>query len=88
MPTYEHKCFSCQQEFEDTYSIHAAVPTVCPLCNVEGQVKRLISGNVSANVELTGRELVQKLWKEGKDLARQARKDEKLARSLYGRNDD
>jgi putative FmdB family regulatory protein len=88
MPTYEHKCEACQQEFEDTYSIHAAVPTVCPLCNAEGQVKRLISGNVSANVELTGRELVQKLWKEGKDLARQARKDEKLARTLYGSNDD
>jgi putative FmdB family regulatory protein len=86
MPTYCHICKACQQEFEDIYSIHAPVPTVCPLCNVEGQVKRLISGNVSANVELTGRELVQKLWKEGKDLARQARKDEKLARTLYGRN--
>ncbi|MCK9567821.1 zinc ribbon domain-containing protein [Candidatus Pacearchaeota archaeon] len=84
MPTYLHICNACNQEFEDIYSIHAAVPTVCPNCNVEGQVKRLISCNVSANVELTGRELVQKLWKEGKDLARQARTDEKLARTLYG----
>lgn len=88
MPTYDHICQACNQEFEDTYSIHADIPNVCPLCKTEGQIRRLISCQVSANVELTGRELVQKLWKEGKDLARQARKDEKLARSLYGSNDD
>jgi putative FmdB family regulatory protein len=87
MPTYDHLCEACQQEFEDTYSIHAPIPTACPNCGVEGQVKRLISCNVSAQVELTGRDLVQKLWKEGKDIARQARKDEKLARNLYGNND-
>lgn len=88
MPTYSHICNSCNQEFEDIYSIHAPVPTICPLCKTEGQVKRQISCNISANVELTGRDLVQKLWKDGKDLARQARKDEKLARSLYGSNDE
>jgi len=86
MPTYDHLCEACQQEFEDIYSIHAPVPTTCPICKVDGQVKRLISGNVSAQVELTGRDLVQKLWKEGKDIARQARKDEKLAHNLYGDN--
>jgi putative FmdB family regulatory protein len=87
MPTYDHLCEACNQEFEDTYSIHAPIPTTCPNCKVDGQVKRLISCNVSAQVELTGRDLVQKLWKEGKDIARQARKDEKLARNLYGNND-
>ena len=84
MPTYEHACKNCAHEWEDTYSIHAAVPNTCPNCKEEGHVKRLISGNVSATVILEGRELVEKLWKEGKDLARQARKDEKLAQNLYG----
>ncbi len=84
MPTYCHICNACHKEFEDTYSIHAPVPTKCPNCNTEGQVKRLISSNVSTNVELSGRELVNKLWKEGKELARQARKDETLAHNLYG----
>ena len=84
MPNYDHRCNSCQHEWEDTYSIKDPVPTICPNCNVDGQVQRLISSNVSAQVELTGRELVNKLWKEGKDLARQARKDEKLAHNLYG----
>lgn len=84
MPTYLHICKECNQEFEDTYSIHASVPTICPLCNTEGKVQRLIYGNTSANVKLEGRELVTKLWKEGKELARQARKDETLANNLYG----
>jgi putative FmdB family regulatory protein len=84
MPTYCHICNACNTEFEDTYSIHAPVPNICPNCKVEGQVKRLISCNVSANIELSGRDLVNKLWKEGKDLARKARTDEKLARNLYG----
>ena len=84
MPTYCHICNSCQHEWEDIYSIKQDPPTTCPNCNVEGHVQRLISSNISANVELTGRDLVQKLWKEGKDIARQARKDEKLAHNLYG----
>lgn len=84
MPTYDHICESCNQEFEDTYSITAPIPSVCPKCGVEGKVKRLISGSGSGKVELQGRELVEKLWKEGKDLARRARKDENLAANLYG----
>jgi putative FmdB family regulatory protein len=88
MPTYSHICKNCNQEFEDTYSIHASVPTTCPLCNVDGYVTRQIYGLTTSIVELAGRELVQKLWKEGKDMARQARKDERLARNLYGSNDD
>jgi putative FmdB family regulatory protein len=84
MPSYDHKCSNCNHEWEDTYSIKAEVPNTCPNCNKEGFVKRLISSGTSANVILEGRELVQKLWKEGKDLARQARTNEKLAHNLYG----
>lgn len=84
MPTYEHKCESCEHEWEQAYSIKDPVPDLCPNCGVNGKVKRLISMPAGVTVELTGRELVNKLWKEGKDLARQARKDEKLAHNLYG----
>ena len=84
MPTYLHSCQKCLKEFEDTYSIHAPVPTVCPLCKTEGQVKRLISSQGIVRVQLEGRELVESLWKEGKDLARRAKKDDNLAANLYG----
>jgi putative FmdB family regulatory protein len=85
MPTYEHKCSACEHEWEDIYSMRDPVPTVCPNCKVEGQVKRLISVPGKGNVELTGRDLTTKLWNEGKDLARKARTDYKLAENLYGR---
>lgn len=84
MPTYEHKCKSCGHEWEEIYSMTDPVPSTCPECKTEGQVIRLISGGGGVKVELEGRELVQKLWKEGKDLAKQARKDENLAADLYG----
>ena len=84
MPTYTHICEKCLQEFEDTYSIHAPIPTVCPLCQTEGQVKRLISSQGIVRVQLEGRELVESLWKEGKDMAKRAKKDDNLAANLYG----
>jgi putative FmdB family regulatory protein len=83
MPSYDHICGNCQHEWEDTYSIHAEVPDTCPNCQVKGQVKRLIS-LPSVKVELTGRDLVNKLRAEGKELARRARKDDSLAADLYG----
>ena len=83
MPSYDHICDACQHEWEDTYSIHDDVPTVCPQCGVDGKVRRLISVYGAVKVELHGRELVEKLWKEGKDLARKARTDENLAHNLW-----
>jgi putative FmdB family regulatory protein len=85
MPCYLHECKACKHQWEETYSIHAEVPNVCPECKVEGQVKRLISGGGSVKVELTGKELVQQLWKEGKQIAKEARRNENLAANLYGR---
>ncbi len=84
MPCYEHLCKSCKHQWEETYSIHAEVPNVCPECKTEGQVIRLISGGCSVKVELHGKELIQQLWKEGKQMAKEARKNENLAADLYG----
>lgn len=85
MPAYDHLCKSCNHEWSDFYSIHAAAPTVCPSCNVDGQVMRLISKPGNVKVELQGRELIQQLWKEGKDLAKKARTNENIAADIYGR---
>lgn len=85
MPTYDHSCRLCNYEWEESYSINSPIPNICPKCKSEGNVKRLISGISGVKVELEGRELVQKLWKEGKDLAKKARTDENLAANLYGR---
>lgn len=84
MPTYDHLCNACNHEWEESYSIKADVPTICPNCKTEGQVKRLISASGGVTVKLEGKELVNQLRKEGKDLARRARKDENLAANLYG----
>ncbi|MFA5758938.1 MAG: zinc ribbon domain-containing protein [Clostridia bacterium] len=84
MPTYDHVCKSCGHEWEDIYSMRDDVPDICPKCNVKGQVKRLISGVAKVNVELTGRDLVNKLRAEGKELARLAKKSDSVAADLYG----
>lgn len=86
MPTYEHECSKCEYIWEDIYSIHDSVPTVCPNCKSEGTVKRIISRPGTGQVILTGKELVAQLRKEGKELAKKARKDENLAANLYGTN--
>lgn len=84
MPTYEHGCTQCGYEWEDIYSIHDQVPDTCPQCQSKGTVKRYISVTGPGKVELKGSDLVKKLWKEGKDLAKQAKKDDNLAANLYG----
>lgn len=44
MPTYEYQCSACGDAFEKFQSMSDAPLTDCPLCQAEGQVKRLISG--------------------------------------------
>ena len=84
MPTYEHLCEYCGHEWEDIYSMNDPVPNICPKCNTDGKVKRLISTPGLGKVELQGRDLINKLRKEGKDLARRAQTDDNLAADLYG----
>lgn len=85
MPTYLHLCKNCNEEFEDFYSIREEPPTKCPLCNVEGQVQRLVYGGSGRGiVELTGNELKEKLKQEGQELKRMAMKDENLRANLAG----
>ncbi len=85
MPTYEHLCKACGHEWEDFYSIKKDPPTVCPECEVEGQVKRLVSGGSGRGiVVLTGHDLQAHCREEGKKIAREAAKDENLRANLIG----
>lgn len=84
MPTYEHFCSHCEEEFEDIYSMKAPIPTVCPLCGEEGGVSRLISLPAQGVVELTGHDLKQKLLADGKQLKREALKSENTLANLVG----
>lgn len=84
MPTYEHKCNNteCGEEFEDFYSIAAALPP-CPKCGSD--VMRLISGGAGRGiVELTGAELKQSLQEAGIKLRNKAARDEKTMGNLVG----
>lgn len=42
MPTYQYRCRACHYEFQETHSIHAALPE-CPDCEAE-DVQRVITG--------------------------------------------
>ena len=85
MPTYEHLCRACNQEFEDIYGMKEPIPTKCPNCNVEGKVERLISGGSGKGiVELTGQELKAHVLAEGQKLKHEANKNEKVLANLVG----
>ncbi len=83
-PVYEHECSHCEQEFEESYSMKAPVPTVCPLCHEEGGVKRLISLTAPGIVELTGHDLKQKLLSDGQKMKQKAAGNENLLANLVG----
>lgn len=85
MATYEHQCTACNQEFELEYKMSDPVPTTCPLCNTEGQVKRLISWS-AGKVELSGQELKAHLTSEAKKAKIEARKNENLVANVVGEN--
>jgi putative FmdB family regulatory protein len=83
MPVYEFMC-DCQYRWEDILHHADPIPTVCPDCNQEGKVKRLISLTSHGKVELTGNELKIKLKEDGRKLKAAASKDENLYANLVG----
>jgi putative FmdB family regulatory protein len=84
MPTYEHKCNKCGYEWDDFYKMSDPVPTICPSCNEEGFVKRLISA-VPGRVVITGRgEMRQYLADEAAKAKKRARTDENYLANAIG----
>jgi putative FmdB family regulatory protein len=83
MPTYEHRCDTCEHEWEAEYSIKADPPKNCPKCEAE-TVTRLISGTAKGVVELYGQELVDKIKDDAKKEKARAAKDEKVYANLLG----
>ena len=83
MPDYEHRCDTCQHEWEATYSIKADPPKVCPSCSAE-TVTRLISLGGKGVVELTGQDLVDKCKADGQKLKKDAHAKEKVYANLLG----
>lgn len=87
MPTYEHICEKCNEEFEDFYSIKSDPPTKCPLCGEDGYVKRLISGGSGkGNVELYGQELKDKLMADGAQYRQEVYSSENKYANFIGEN--
>ena len=86
MPAYDHLCENCNQEFELEYSVKIDPPTLCPLCNFDGKVKRLISFATPGKVELTGDELTAHIKDDAKRIQREASKNEKLYANLISEN--
>lgn len=81
---YEHKCYDCQYEWEEYYSIHADPPTTCPSCKKEGHVKRLISGAPAVRVRLGRMEKKEQIARESKDIERRFQTDEKFRANMVG----
>lgn len=83
MPTYEHKCESCQHEWEQSYSIKEDPPKFCPQCNAES-VKRLISLGGKGVVELYGQELVDKIKGDAQILKKDMQKSSNVYANMLG----
>lgn len=85
MPTYEFCCQldDCKHEWEEWLNMTAPNPEVCPKCG-KNTVKKLISLGGKGIVELTGQELTDKLKSDGRQLQRDAAKNEKLYANLLG----
>jgi putative FmdB family regulatory protein len=84
MPFYDHLCEACNHEWEDFYSMTTNPPTLCPSCNTEGKVKRLISDSYSVRVPATGRDLVDKIKKERQQITQNLKKDENAKANVVG----
>lgn len=85
MPTYEHHCGHCSQNFDDFYSIKADPPLVCNLCGAPGKVVRLISGGSGRGVvEVVGYEFKEKVKAETTDMIARAHIDENYRANLIG----
>ncbi len=84
MPDYEHECMACNQEFEQSYSIKANPPTLCPLCGVEGQVKRLISSDITGKVLLSGTDLTSQMKKDRNKMRQKIKTDENAKANIVG----
>ncbi len=84
MPTYEHKCEACNQEFELEYKMVDPVPTVCPLCGTDGKVKRLISNLCSGRVLLTGQDLKDKVKQDTVALKNEIARNENVRANYMG----
>jgi hypothetical protein len=84
MAIYEHVCFACSGFFEEIYSYRDAPPTICSLCGVDGQVKRIPSLPARGRVPLTGQDLKKQTFKEAQDLKREMATNETLRANLIG----
>jgi putative FmdB family regulatory protein len=85
MPFYEHCCKNpdCNYEWEDEYSIKDDPPECCPKCG-QKTAQRLISLGGKGIVELTGRDLVDKIKADAKALKKEAARDAKVYSNLMG----
>lgn len=85
MPTYLHQCSddTCNHEFEEFYSITKIPPTHCDKCGQE-TIKRVINSKTIGVVELTNKDLLNKLKQDGKNLQREASRNENTYANLLG----
>lgn len=83
MPEYLHKCHSCGHEWEETYSIKADPPKICPECKAES-VQRLINGYGGGRMELTGDELKANLKQDVAKLKKEIYSKEKNYSNFIG----
>jgi putative FmdB family regulatory protein len=83
MPTYEHLCEACDNEWEDIYKISDPIPTQCPKCKKKGEVKRLIS-SCQGRVELSGYEYKAKIKEDVLKMSKSMLKDENKLANFVG----
>lgn len=86
MPFYDLICHRCNVEFEDFFSAHAPVPTLCPNpeCGIDGYIQRLIPAIVYGRVPLTGQDLKKQIKKDTASLRREVATNENVKANMVG----
>jgi len=82
MPHYDFKCTKCDNVFDDIIDTDEDFP-MCPKC--DGEVKKLISKNISFSVSLGAKEYRESIDKEVKELAQKMQHgDEDVCADVLG----
>ena len=85
MAIYEHICTNtdCNNAWEETYSINADPPKVCPKCNQE-TAKRMISMGGKGQVILVGQDLADKVKADAAAYKREVYSSERAYSNAVG----
>jgi putative FmdB family regulatory protein len=84
MPLFDFQCKTCSCTWEDILFTGDPLPIICPNCNTEREIVKLVSCPSMGKVILTGQELKQKIQSDAAKIRKEAATNENFAANLTG----